>query len=51
MVNGTKKNTYNSEGLKDGRIFIPDDKVEVLKQVTNWNVYADIIAPLSILEE
>lgn len=43
--------TYNPEGLKDGRIYIPDDYVEQLKQATNWSAYADIIVPLSTLEE
>ena len=43
--------TYNPEGLKDGRIYVPDDKVEELKQATNWSTYADIIVPLSSLEE
>ena len=48
---GTVDATYNPEGLKDGRIYVPDDKVEELKQATNWSAYADIIAPLSSLEE
>ena len=48
---GTVNTTYNPEGLKDGRIYVPDDKVEELKAATNWSVYADIIVPLSTLQE
>lgn len=43
--------TYNPQGLKDGRIYVPDDKVSALKTATNWSVYADIIVPLSTLVE
>ena len=43
--------TYNPDGLKDGRIYVPDDKVEELKAATNWSVYADIIVGLSTLVE
>ena len=39
--------TYNPEGLKDGAIYVPDDKVEALKVATNWSTFADIIKPLS----
>lgn len=28
---GTVNANYNPEGLKDGRIYVPDDKVEALK--------------------
>lgn len=48
---GTTNATYNPEGLKDGRIYVPDDKVEELKVATNWSVFADIIVPLSTLVE
>lgn len=48
---GTTDSTYNPNGLKDGRIYVPDDKVEALKTATNWSVYADIIVPLSTLVE
>lgn len=48
---GTVEITYNPQGLKDGRIYVPDDKVEALKAATNWSVYADIIVPLSTLVE
>ena len=48
---GTTDETYNPQGLKDGRIYVPDDKVEALKAATNWSVYADIIVPLSTLVE
>ena len=44
---GTTNATYNPNGLKDGRIYVPDDKVETLKTTTNWSVFADIIKPLS----
>ena len=42
---------YNPKGLKDGRIYVPDDKVDALKTATNWSTYADIIVPLSTLQE
>lgn len=48
---GTVSATYNPDGLKDGRIYVPDDKVESLKTTTNWSVFADIIVPLSTYVE
>ena len=48
---GTVHTTYNPDGLKDGRIYVPDDKVAQLKQAKNWSNYADIIVPLSTLVE
>ena len=48
---GTTNAIYNPQGLKDGRIYVPDDKVDELKTATNWSVYADIIVPLSTLVE
>ena len=48
---GTTNANYNPQGLKDGRIYVPDDKVEALKAATNWSAYADIIVPLSTLVE
>ena len=48
---GTTDPTYNPQGLKDGRIYVPDDKVDALKTATNWSTYADIIVPLSTLVE
>ena len=48
---GTKNDTYNPNGLKDGRIYVPDNMVNTLKSATNWSKYADIIVPLSTLEE
>ena len=48
---GTVDATYNPDGLKDGRIYVPDDKVESLKAATNWSVFADIIVPLSTYVE
>lgn len=48
---GTVNSTYNPNGLKDGRIYVPDDMVDQLKQATTWSAYGDIIVPLSTLEE
>ena len=48
---GTVNADYNPQGLKDGRIYVPDDKVDALKTATNWSTYADIIVPLSTLVE
>lgn len=48
---GTADPGYNPNGLKDGRIYVPDNKVEELKTATNWSVFADIIVPLSTLIE
>ena len=46
---GTTNATYNPQGLKDGRIYVPDDKVAQLKKATNWSTYASIIVGLSEL--
>ena len=48
---GTTDPTYNPQGLKDGRIYVPDDKVDALKVKYGWKTYADIIVPLSTLQE
>ena len=48
---GTTDSTYNPQGLKDGRIYVPDDKVDALKTASGWSTYADIIVPLSTLQE
>ena len=48
---GATNETYNPQGLKDGRIYVPDDKVEELKTASKWSTYADIIVPLSTLVE
>ena len=48
---GTTDSTYNPQGLKDGRIYVPDDKVDALKTASEWSTYADIIVPLSTLVE
>ena len=48
---GTVNTTYNPSGLKDGRIYVPDNMVDTLKSATNWSTYADIIVPLSTLVE
>ena len=43
--------TYNPTGAKDGRIYVPDNMVDSFKTATNWSKYADIIVPLSTLQE
>ena len=48
---GTTNTEYNPQGLKDGRIYVPDDKVDALKTASGWSTYADIIVPLSTLVE
>lgn len=48
---GTTNSSYNPNGLKDGRIYVPDDKVDALKTASGWSTYADIIVPLSTLVE
>ena len=48
---GTTNAIYNPQGLKDGRIYAPDDKVDALKTASGWSTYADIIVPLSTLVE
>ena len=48
---GTVNATWNPQGLKDGRIYVPDDKVDALKTASGWSTYADIIVPLSTLVE
>ena len=48
---GTVNETYNPEGLKDGRIYVPDNMVDSLKAAPNWSAFADIIVPLSTLVE
>lgn len=42
--------TYNPDGLKDGRIYVPDELLNDYKSATNWSVHSDIILPLSELE-
>ena len=48
---GTVNADYNPQGLKDGRIYVPDNMVDALKTATNWSTYSDIIVPLSTLVE
>ena len=48
---GTVNSKYNPDGLKDGAIYVPDAYVDQLKAADGWNTYADIIKPLSELEE
>lgn len=48
---GTVNETWNPQGLKDGRIYVPDDKVDALKTASGWSTYSDIIVPLSTLQE
>jgi hypothetical protein len=48
---GIVNETYNPTGAKDGRIYVPDNMVDSFKTATNWSKYADIIVPLSTLQE
>ena len=48
---GTVDATYNPDGLADGYLYVPDDKVETLKSATNWSKIATQIKPLSELGE
>ena len=48
---GLTNPTYNPQGLKDGRIYVPDDKVDALKTADVWKIFASIIVPLSTLVE
>ena len=48
---GTFSSTYNPNGLKDARIYVPDNKVNAVKTAYGWRNFADIIVPLSTLEE
>lgn len=48
---GIVNDTYNPTGAKDGRIYVPDNMVDSFKTATNWSTYADIIVPLSTLQE
>lgn len=48
---GTVDATYNPDGLADGYLYVPDDKVETLKSATNWSQIATQIKPLSELGE
>ena len=49
--NGTTNEIHNPQGLKDGKIYVPDNMVDSLKAATNWSAYADCIVPLSTLKE
>lgn len=44
---GTQSSTYNPDGLKDGKIYVPDDYVDSFKTADGWKLYADCIYPLS----
>lgn len=46
-MNGTVNSTYNPEGLRDGRIYVPDNLVNSYKTASGWKAYADQILPLS----
>lgn len=50
-MDGTVDETYNPQGLKDGRIYVPDNLVNAYKNANGWSTYADQILPLSSLEE
>ena len=41
----------NSNGDKDGYIYVPDDMVDTLKADSRWSTYATQIKPLSELPE
>lgn len=47
---GTSNSTYNPNGLKDGRIYIPIDYVEKISILDNWKRFSDIIKPLELIE-
>ena len=44
---GTVNETYNPDGLRDGIIYVPDNKIDYMKG--KWTDLADIILPLSML--
>lgn len=46
-MDGTVNATYNPQGLKDGRIYVPDNLVDSYKSATGWANYGDQILPLS----
>lgn len=46
-----KVSSSNPEGLKDGKLYVPDNMVDQLKSHSKWSAFADIIFPLSTLEE
>lgn len=48
---GTVNATYNPNGLKDGKIYVPDHMISELNSDRNWSSYSDMIVPLSTLEE
>ena len=48
---GTVNATYNPNGLKDGKIYVPDDMIGALNSDLDWRFYSDMIVPLSTLEE
>ena len=45
---GTINETYNPEGLRDGKIYVPDDKIDYMKG--KWKDLADIFRPLDIAD-
>lgn len=48
---GTVNSTYNPQGLKDGRIYVPDNLVDSYKESVYWSSFADLIVGLSELPE
>ena len=44
---GTHNSEYNPDGLKDGKIYVPDSYVDSFKTASGWSDYADLIYPLS----
>lgn len=49
-MDGTVNETYNPQGLKDGKIYVPDNLVESYKTASGWSTYAQQILPLSQYE-
>lgn len=47
---GISNSTYNPNGLKDGRIYMPIDYVEKISILDNWKRFSDIIKPLELIQ-
>ena len=44
---GETDSTYNPNGLKDGKLYVPDSYVDSFKTASGWSDFADCIYPLS----
>ena len=44
---GSQDATTNPDGLRDAKIYVPDDVVEGFKTADGWSDFADLIYPLS----